>query len=395
MTAPLRLAVLVSHPIQYQAPLYRRLAQRPDLSLTVLFCDDHGVQPSLDPQFGEVFRYDVPLLEGYEHRFLRNVSPRPGLTPAGLFNPEALRILRSGELDALVVHGYNYATCVAAILGPHGSTRVLLRGESQLLPRRGLSTRVAKQLALRPLFRRVDQFLAIGSANRDYYRAYGVPAERITMAPYAVDNAYFESRSASARQDPTAARQRLGLPLAVPLFLFAAKLIPKKRPLDALHAFVRARAAGPCGLVYVGSGELRHELERAVAAAGVGDDVRLLGFRNQSELPEIYGACDVLVLPSDNEPWGLAVNEAFACGMAALVSDCVGAARDLVADADCLFPPGDVARLAGAMRKVVAQPDLLRALRKTAETRVNGWGLEQTADGFVDGARAALGRRRT
>jgi glycosyltransferase involved in cell wall biosynthesis len=393
MPPPLRLGVLVSHPIQYQAPLYRLLARRGDVALSVLYCDDHGVKPTLDREFGEVFQYDVPLLEGYEHRFLRNVAPRPGLRPAGLMNPEALSILRGGQLDALIVHGYNYLTTVAALLGPHGRTRVLLRSESQLLPRRRLAVRAAKQLALRPLFRRVDQFLAIGAASRDYFRAYGVPEERITVAPYSVDNAYFAERSAAARRDPAAVRRRLGLPERGPLFLFAAKLIAKKRPLDALAAFLRARDAGPCGLVYVGSGELRDELERAVAAAGAGDAVRLLGFRNQSELPEIYGACDVLVLPSDNEPWGLAVNEAFACGMAALVSDCVGAARDLISDQDCLFSPGDVERLGGAMRKIVAQPPLLQALKQTATARLSRWGLEQTAGGFVQGAQLALARR--
>jgi glycosyltransferase involved in cell wall biosynthesis len=393
MPAPLRLGVLVSHPIQYQAPLYRLLSQRSDVALAVLFCDDHGAKPTLDREFGQVFQYDVPLLEGYEHRFLRNVAPRPGLRPAGLMNPEALSILRGGQLDALVVHGYNYLTCLAALLGPHGKTRVLLRGESQLLPHRRLAVRVAKQLALRPLFQRVDQFLAIGAASRDYFRAYGVPHERITIAPYSVDNAYFADRAAPARRDPAGARRRLGLPERGPLFLFAAKLIPKKRPLDALAGFLAARDAGPCGLVYVGSGELKEQLERAVAAAGAGDAVRLLGFRNQSELPEIYGACDVLVLPSDNEPWGLAVNEAFACGMAALVSDCVGAARDLIADPGCLFPPGDVARLGGAMRRIVAEPARLGALREAAASRVGRWGLAQTAEGFVQGAQLAIARR--
>lgn len=369
------------------------LARRDEIALTVFFCDDHGVNPTLDREFGKVFQYDVPLLEGYEHRFLRNVAPRPGLRPAGLINPEAFGIVRSGQLDALVVHGYSYLTTAGVLAAPHRSTRVLLRGESQLLPRRGLAVRAAKQLALRPLFQRVDQFLAIGTASHHYFRTYGVPEERITIAPYSVDNAYFAERSAAARADPAMARRRLGLPERGPLFLFAAKLIAKKRPLDALAGFLRARDAGPCGLVYVGSGELQSELERAVMAAGAADSVRMLGFRNQSELPEIYGACDVLVLPSDNEPWGLVVNEAFACGMAALVSDRVGAAPDLIADEECLFPPGDVGRLGAAMRKLVAEPDALRALKQAATARVRRWGLEQTVEGFVRGTQLAVGRR--
>jgi glycosyltransferase involved in cell wall biosynthesis len=389
----MRIAFLSTHPIQYQAPLFRALHRRPGVHVTALFCHPHGVEPSFDREFGRVIRYDVPLLEGYEYRFLRNLAVSPGLTPTGLINPGVARVLATGEFDALIVHGYSYLTSLLSLVAPRRRTRVLLRGESNLRHRRPPTRLLAKDLALRPLFRRVDGFLSIGSLNRDYYEAYGVAPERITLAPYSVDNDFFVERSAAATRDPGDARRRLGLPNREVLFASVAKLIAKKRPFDLLEAFAQARIADRAGLAYVGDGELRALLEERIRALGLQDSVKLLGFRNQTELPEIYGACDVLILPSDYEPWGLAVNEAMACGAAAFVSDQVGAGPDLVADPACTFAVGDVGRLAEMMRGAVVDPAWRRQLRQRAAARIRGWGIEATADGVLAGVERALGGR--
>ena len=355
----------------------------------MLFCDAHGVQPSFDPQFGRIIRYDVPLLEGYTHRFLRNVAPHPGLSSLGLVNPAVLRLLMTAEFDAIVVHGYSYVTSLLALLGPRRRTRVLLRGESHLLPRRSPAKELGKQLVLRALFRRIDHFLPIGSLNHEYYASYGVRPERMTLAPYSVDNGLFASGSAEARRDPSAVRRGLGLPERIPLFLFSAKLIAKKRPFDALRAFARVRERVPCGLVYVGDGELAADLDREIPGLGMGGDVHRLGFRNQSELPAVYGACDALLLPSDCEPWGLVVNEAMACGMAVIVSDHVGAGPDL-AEPECIHRVGDLEQLSTIMLRLAADPGELERAKARASARIRRWGLDETADGFLRGVNAAL-----
>jgi glycosyltransferase involved in cell wall biosynthesis len=386
----MRIAVLTTHPIQYQAPLFRLLDRQPHVQFTALFCDEHGARPSFDGEFGKFIQYDVPLLEGYSHRFLRNFAPRPALSLTGLVNPAIMTSLATGEFDVLVVHGYNVLTNILALLGPRRRTRVLLRGESHLLQGRAIAKRAVKQVLLRTLFARVDHFLPIGTLNRAYYASYGVSDQHMTLAPYSVDNGRFASGSAQARRDPTTARQELGLPVHIPLFLFCAKLVPKKRPIDLLRAFSRVRPQAPCGLVYVGDGALAPELRREVDRLGLGRDVYFLGFRNQSELPAIYGAGDVLVLPSDVEPWGLVVNEAMACGMAVVISDHVGAGPDLVENSR-VFPAGDVAALAAILRRLASQPDDLAAAKADASARIARWGLQQTAEGFMRGAEIALG----
>ena len=357
--------------------------------MTALFCNSHGVRPSFDRQFGRVIRYDVPLLDGYESRFLRNVAIPPRVTAAGLINPDVVRILMSGEFDALVVHGYAYITSVLSFLSPRSKTRLLFRGDSNLRSLRSPATLALKRYVLRSLFRRVDQFLAIGSLNRAYYEAYGVPPDRITTAPYSVDNEFFYERSAEARANVVETRRNLGLPDRRTLFVFAAKLIGLKRPFDLLDAFARADVADRAGLVFAGDGALLEALRIRTRDLGLTEVVKFLGFRNQTELPNVYGAGDVIVLPSDSEAWGLSVNEAMACGAAAFVSDQVGAGPDLVPDRDCTFAVGDVARLAAMMRRAATDAEWLAAIKGAASKRIAAWSLDATVDGVLEGIESA------
>ena len=135
MRRALRLAGLVSHPIQYQVPLFRCLSAHPDVDFTAIFLSEHGVRPSFDPGFGRVLAYDVPLLDGYRHVHVRNRARHPNTQRFfGAVNPGLAALLVRERFDALWVHGYaqasNWIGFVAA-----AATRLplLIRGDSQLL----------------------------------------------------------------------------------------------------------------------------------------------------------------------------------------------------------------------------------------------------------------------
>ena len=132
MSEPRRLAFLTSHPIQYQAPLFRALARRPGVELTVFFGTDQGARAYRDTGFGATVQWDVPLLEGYRHVFLPNLNPRG--TSAGFFglvNPALVGALRRGRFHALAVHGWAHATSWLAFAAARAlRLPLLLRGES-------------------------------------------------------------------------------------------------------------------------------------------------------------------------------------------------------------------------------------------------------------------------
>jgi glycosyltransferase involved in cell wall biosynthesis len=394
-TPPYRLAILTSHVVQYQAPLWRRLAATPEVSPHVMFCSSHGAETYLDRGFGRPVKWDIPLLDGYSHEILPNLSrwsQRGGFWSA--INPGIIARLRTGRFDAVLVHGWMRCTFWLAMLTAFAlGLPVIMRGESNLLAPGPRGRTMLKRVGLPIFFRRIRAFLAIGRHNAEFYRAHGVPEERIFLAPYAVDNDYFTGQAASL-PDRSRLKHDLGLPDA-PVVLFCGKLSDVKRPLDLLQAFERVVHRYPASLVYVGDGPLSERLRRYASDRDV-PNVRILGFRNQSELARCYGAADVFVLPSGFEPWGLVVNEAMCFALPVVVSGRVGAGGDLVQDGvnGSVFPAGDIAALARALEHLLAMTAESRARIGEASREIIGrWGNREVVAGIVRCLETVVGGR--
>ena len=386
-----RLAYLVSHPIQYQAPMLRRIAEEPDIDLTVFFGSDFSVRDYKDAGFGVGVKWDVPLLDGYRHEFLpllRDSSNPGALSPLnyGIFS--RLRGSRGAPgFDVLWVHGYSSANTMQAMVAAKAlGIPVLVRAEPWLADRaRGEATLVAKRLFFRLLRELIDAARPIGTLNAAYWRHYLGEDFPLYQMPYAVDNRYFQSRCMEAALGRSALRKELGLESGRPVILFASKLQSRKRCADLLAAyknFLTDPGLEPHPyLVIVGDGEERVALERQ--AAGL-EDVRFCGFRNQSELPRFFDMATVFVLPSRHEPWGLIVNEVMNAGRAVVVSDEVGCQPDLVDDGveGCVFPAGDVAALTDALRRVLATPETAAAMGQRALEKIETWDFEADVRGL-------------
>src|SRR5208337_507215 len=395
--ADLRLAYLVTHPIQYQAPLLRRLAREPGLDLTVFFCSDFTTKKFLDPSFGRVIDWDVPLLEGYRHEFLRALGGRERVSFWRPFNYGLARSLKEGRFEVLWIHGYNrWFHWLAMWSAKRLGLKVLIRDEATLSSsRRNIGKRLLKTGFFAGLNRLADGFLAIGSLNREYYRHYGIPAEKIFWMPYAVDNSFFqtEARKAGARREEW--RRELGLVSGRPVILFLGKVEPRKRPADLLAAYIhltrQAAMAEPPYLLFVGDGEQRQPLEEVAREMQL-EAVRFLGFKNQTELPAYYDLCDVLVLPSVHEPWGLVVNEAMNAGRAIIVSDQVGCGPDLVRNGEngYIFPAGEVAALAAALSKVLADPETCHRMGARSRDLISPWGFSEDLAGLRQALQAVM-----
>jgi glycosyltransferase involved in cell wall biosynthesis len=389
-----RLAYVVSHPIQYQAPLLRRIAREPDIDLTVLFGSDFSVRGYKDQGFGVEVTWDVPLLDGYRSHFLPRLRDTGAVSPLSPISRGILRHLRNPDgspaFDALWVHGYASANALHAIFVANAlGIPVLLRAESWLADRpRSLSTLITKQLFLRVLRPAIAATLPIGSRNHDYWTHYFGPDTPQFLMPYAVDNAWFAQRTAAA--DPNELRAELQLTPGRAVILFASKLQQRKHADHLLEAYARLRATAPKQLPYlliVGDGEERSRLEARASELCL-EGVRFPGFRNQSELPAFFALADVFVLPSRHEPWGLIVNEAMAAGCAVIVSNEVGAHADLVTDGveGFVFPVGDIDALATALARVLSSPEQTQRMGQAAKARITTWDFE--AD--VRGLRQAL-----
>jgi glycosyltransferase involved in cell wall biosynthesis len=384
---PFRVAYLVSHPIQYQVPLLQRLAAHPDIGLHVYYMDDQGTQRRLDPEFGVSFRWDIPLLDGYTWHSLRNRSPWATSDHFLRFiHPEVIAILRRERYDALIVHGYAHATEWMAFAGAWAShTPLFLRGESTLLGKRSVWRSLVKRLLLGGMLRRITGALAIGTLNRAFYKSYGVPESRIFSVPYAVDNHRFQTEADRLRGSRSSLRDALGWPQDVPVILYAGKLIPKKRPDDLLEAYARISADHPAALVFLGDGSERDRLIRDAQLRGL-KWVFVTGFVNQTEIVRYYAAADMLVLPSGHEPWGLALNEGMCVGLPVIASDAVGAAPDLVRQAEngFLYPVGDIDALTRALGTLLADPARRRRMGDRSREIVAAFSYEADLRGILE-----------
>jgi glycosyltransferase involved in cell wall biosynthesis len=380
----LRVAAVISHPIQYYAPIFRELAGRVDLQ--VFYGQSLSPAQQSAAGFGMPFDWDLDLLAGYASTFLTNVAAKPG--PDHFFGcdtPEIGAELGAGRFDAVLVVGWYLkifvqATFAAKRLG----LPVLVRGDSQLGTPRGLAVRAAKALVFPPMLRVFDAALYVGQRSRAYYEHYHYPARRLFFSPHCVDAAWF---AAQATPDAgLALRSKLGIGGKEKVMLFAGKLVPFKRPLDV----VEACAVSPGSQVIVaGSGELEPAMRQRADALGV--KLHLLGFLNQSQMPAAYAAANVLVLPSTaRESWGLVANEALACGVPIVVSDAIGCAPDLAADgtAGRIASLADTAELSRAIAEVLAHPPSSAAVAAKSEA----YSLVAAVDGMV-GAMEAVVRR--
>jgi glycosyltransferase involved in cell wall biosynthesis len=393
LKSKVRLAYLVSHPIQYQAPLLRRIAQEPDIDLTVFFGSDFSVRGYKDKGFGVGVKWDVPLVDGYRHEFLPVL--RDDANP-GTWSPLNYGIfsrLRGSKgaagFDVLWMHGYSSLNALQGMLAAKSlGIPVLVRAEPWLGDRdRSRPTLAAKRLFFKLLRGLVDGALPIGTLNAEYWRHYLGKDFPLYRMPYAVDNHYFQSRCEEAREGRAALQNELKLDPTRPVILFASKLQRRKRCGDLVEAYknllLEPGMRSHPYLVIVGDGEERAALERQAADSGL-DGIQFCGFRNQSELPRFFDIATVFVLPSQHEPWGLIVNEVMNAGRAVIVSDDVGCQPDLVEDGveGCVFPVGDVAALTDALQRVLATPETAVAMGQRGLVKIRRWDFEEDVRGL-------------
>ena len=391
MSRTYRLAVLNSHPIQYFAPLYRRLACEPAIDLTVYYCTRQGAEEYLDPGFGTRVKWDIPLLEGYRYKFLPNLRGDRVDGFASLVNPAIVGEIVRGRYDAFWIHGYAYLSDWLALAAARLSrTPIFYHSESSLTydarVARPLYVRIVKPRLLRFLFSQIDSFLAIGTLNEQFYRHFGARPDRIFHTPYAVDNDHFSSRAAMFRAQRDGLRAEMGVGPTDVVFLFAAKMTPKKAVLELLEAYGQLGSIPGKALVMVGEGELRPAAERLARDRGL-RDVHFVGFAGQAELPKYYALSDVFVRSDGlyQGDWGLTVNEAMAAGLAVIATDSIGATVDLVRNGEngLVVRFGNIPELACAMQQMVADPARCREMGGRSSEIIRNWSYEECVQGVL------------
>lgn len=359
-----RLAIICTHPIQYYAPVFKLLSSA--VKLKVFYTA--GNKTLFDQGFGLNIQWDIPLLEGYDFQFLINSAKKSGTSHfMGIINPDAIRMIREYAPTHILLFGWAHYSHFRILNYFSGKARISFRGDSTSLRQQPLLKSIAKKIVLKYIYSKVDYAFYTGTSNKYYFKNYGLKNNQLIFAPHAIDN----ERYASIRNTP-GIREMFQIKDSAVLILFAGKFTIVKNPEILLRAFVQLQLTNT-HLLLVGDGPLAASLRDNYQH----EKIHFLPFQNQSDMPSVYQSCDLFCMPSKNESWGLAINEAMAAGKAILASDRVGCHADLVKPANGMtFQSNSLTDLKHKLSKLTYSKNILTKKGHSSRAIIQQWDFE-------------------
>lgn len=323
-----KIAIVTTHPIQYNAPWFRLLAAGGKVKPKVFYTwsqVEGGNQ--YDPGFGKNVKWDIPLLEGYEYSFVNNVANRPGSHHRkGINNPTLIKEIEAWKPDAVLVFGWNFVSHLQCIRYFHKKIPVLFRGDSTLLRNQNLILRTARLVYLKWVYSFIDFALYVGTENRKYFKKYGLQESQLIFAPHAIDTDRFADKDGCYQSLANTWKLKLGIPDNRLVILYAGKFEEIKCP--SIIIYLAKKLSGyPVHFIMAGNGPLENDLKLKASAI---NQITFVDFQNQQQMPVLYRLADFFILTSASETWGLGINEAMASGRAVIARNTCGCAVDLV-----------------------------------------------------------------
>jgi glycosyltransferase involved in cell wall biosynthesis len=383
-----KLAIISSHPIQYNAPLFALLAEKGLFELKVFYTwGEESIRPKYDPDFGRLVEWDIPLLQGYQYQFVKNVAKKPGSHHfIGIDNPYLIEDVESWGADVIWVWGWSFKSHIKAIRYFHGKIPVWFRGDSTLIDQ--VSSPIWKQrlrmIFLSWVYKKVDLAFYVGENNKKYFLQHGLIPSKLIRAPHAIDNRRFSDWNEALESDLGDWKESLGISENDAVVLFVGKLEAKKNPQFMLDLAANLNSPKFKFLI-IGDGILGDELKQKAK-----DDNRILflPFQNQTKMPSVYRLGDVMVLPSlgPGETWGLAMNEAMACGIPVFGSTKCGGSIDLIEDScGLIFDPSDLNTVVKKLNVLADNPYALANLKAGSIKKIQQFRYEEIVNAVING----------
>lgn len=376
-----KIAYFVQFPIHYQVPLLQELSKKVDL--TVFYISDLTTKEFNDKGFGNI-KWNVDLLEGYKYKIL-NIHRDNGVF--SFFNPIVSGVkeaILSENWDAIWLHGYaHYALIEAFLLAKFYKIPILFRMESNLIStKRGFF----KDKFMKFIMNNSKALLWISSDNKAYYKYYNVSEDKLFFCPYAVNNDYFQSKSKEFKSQVTKEKKLLGLKEDTKIILYASKLQKRKNPMELLIAYHKIIKNNPnSALVYIGTGEEETNLIQYVEKNSLHDNVKFLGFKNQDILPLYYEMCDIFVLPSNKEPFGMVIPEILNFAKPVITTTEVGSAKDLIINNEngFIIEPNNIELLSEKIEILLNDDKLRERMGEQSLKIINKWSYKEDIEGIL------------
>ncbi len=389
----MKLAIVSTHPIQYNAPLFKLLAESGSVTPRVFYTWSQSRKEVADKDFKQRIQWDIPLLDGYDYEFVENTSPDPGTHHfRGIQNPDLNQRIKNWGADALLVYGWNFKSHLKSMRHFKGKIPVFFRGDSTLIDDKTGLKQVLRRIWLRWVYQHIDHAFYVGTNNRDYFLKHGLRPQQLIFAPHAIDNNRFFDKTGKYREKAKEWRQSMDIPGEKTLVAFVGKMIPKKDPMILLRAALDKDLAN-LEFLFTGNGMLEKALKKKAKGHS---NIHFMDFRNQSEMPVLYYTSDVVCLPSKGpgETWGLVINEAMSCERAVIASDKVGCSPDLIIDGEngYTFRSGNQEALTEILKKFAENSRLSGKMGKRSRELILDWSYEHVVKAVERGLEKVVKR---
>lgn len=382
-----KLAIITTHPIQYNAPLFEMLSKSDKITIKVFYTwGDTVLEEKYDPGFRKVINWDIPLLNGYDYHFCKNVSTDIGSHHFnGIINPDLIDDINAFLPDAILVYGWAFQSHFKIMRHFKNKVPIFFRGDSTLLDKTSFIASLKRKLVLKFVYRFVDYALYVGTNNYNYFKKFGLKDNQLIFAPHVVDNQRFSYKNEENPNENLDFKKQLNIDSSHIVFLFAGKLEPKKNPQLLLKAFAELELGEQYHLVMIGNGILESSLKHEFKDI---QTVHFADFQNQASMPAVYEMADVFVLPSagPGETWGLAINEAMANGTAIIASDKCGAAIDLVHPNEngFVFASNDIEKLKSYLSYFKKNTKMLDSMKLNSTKIIEDYTLQKLSKTIED-----------
>lgn len=360
----IRCVVVTNVPVPYRLPAWDIVARSADIELSIVYCAPAHIDTHHD---GHSAQYGVHFLGGaykaYDTRFSHS-------------DVSVMSLLSRLRPDVVITTGYIPTFLYAFLWTRLHRVKHVVMTDGTLDSERGLST--LHRLVRRLVFSQTSAFIAACGGGRDLFTSYGVPADRVHVAPLCIHNERFAPRGSATRYD----------------LLFCSRFLPHKNPLFALSVAkaTALRLKRRVSLRFVGRGPLKEALEREAAAVSEHVDVTFAGYLSQEALPLEYAASRIFLFPTSLDPWGVVANEACAAGLPCVSSPHTGAVGELIVDG----VNGHVCRLepelwAQRCAELLSNDALYTSYSEASMRLVKSLTFERSAQGVIAAVRQAVG----
>jgi len=356
----LKVAILISHPIQHEVPFFQALSQDKSIDLDVIYYSSEGVN-SFNVFGLKGITYGIPMLEGYNAILLKNISPFSNYK-LRYISPGIIKVLKRCRYDHVLLYGYNSPTSLLALwYCRQNRIPISLRCEGESVQRTGKLKAWIRKQTLTHTFKQFDGFTAICMANKEHYLKYRVPENKISLVTQTVNDFFFSFPDSS---NNPAIKKKYGLKDEI-IFVYGSKLRREKDPLDAIKAFCLLPEDIKAKLIVLSDGPEKLVCEQWKANNDAVDRIIFTGYVDFQEMRDLFNLADVLVMTS-SETIGATLYQALFSKLAIISSDMVPGWYDVLIPGEngLTYRKGDVKMLSHIISYLARNPKKIKEMKK-------------------------------